>query len=136
MAGHLEGVHPVLSTMDVAASVQFYFGLGFGVVFQDRREDPTYVAVERDGVQLHIQWADPQQWAYPTDRPAYRFVVSDPDMIYAEFLDNGSIAVGTREDSPWSVPGDTPWGTREFHVRDPGGNSLQFFRPLVSDTVR
>ena len=23
---------------------------------------------------------------------------------------------------------DTPWGTREFHVRDPDGNGLQFFR--------
>ena len=31
--------------------------------------------------------------------------------------------------SPWASPGDTPWGTREFHVRDPDGNGLQFYRP-------
>ena len=30
----------------------------------------------------------------------------------------------------WAAPGDTPWGTREFHLRDPGGNSLQFYRPM------
>jgi hypothetical protein len=28
-----------------------------------------------------------------------------------------------------STPGDTPWGTREFHVLDPDGNGLQFYRP-------
>jgi uncharacterized glyoxalase superfamily protein PhnB len=25
-------------------------------------------------------------------------------------------------------PRDTPWGTREFHLRDPDGNGLQFYR--------
>jgi hypothetical protein len=25
---------------------------------------------------------------------------------------------------------DAPWGTREFHLRDLGQNSLQFYRPL------
>lgn len=31
--------------------------------------------------------------------------------------------------SPWAAPADTPWSTREFHLRDPAGISLQIYRP-------
>jgi len=130
MKAHLQGVHPVLAASDVMASAKFYCDLGFTLLFQDTTEMPKYAGVARDGVELHIQWADPEQWAYPTDRPAYRFVVSDVDAIYREFADSGRINASTSQGSPWAAPADTPWGTREFHVRDPGQNSLQFYRPL------
>jgi catechol 2,3-dioxygenase-like lactoylglutathione lyase family enzyme len=130
MGSQLQGVHPVLSASDVTASVQFYCNLGFMLLFQDTPVGPKYAGVARDSVELHIQWADPQQWAYPTDRPAYRFIVSDVDAIYREFVESGSIDTDAKQGSPWAVPADTPWGTREFHVRDPGHNSLQFYRPL------
>ena len=38
--------------------------------------------------------------------------------------------LGSMRGSPWALPGDTPWGTREFHVRDPGGNGLHFYQVL------
>lgn len=127
MKAHLQSIHPVLAASDVMVSVQFYRDLGFILSFQDTPEEPKYAGVVRDNVELHIQWADPEQWAYPTDRPAYRFVVSDVDAIYREFVDSGRINAGTSQGSPWAAPADTPWGTREFHVRDPGQNSLQFY---------
>lgn len=130
MKASLEAVHPVLGSRDVAASVQFYRGLGFTLLFQDTAEAPKYAGVVRDSVELHIQWADPEQWAYPTDRPAYRFVVSDVDAIYREFVESGRVNAATSQGSPWAAPAETPWGTREFHIRDPGQNSLQFYRPL------
>ena len=129
MTAHLQAVHPVLMANDVAASVQFYSTLGFTRSFVDHPDNPKYAAVTRDGVELHIQWADSEQWAHPIDRPAYRFVVSDVDAIYREFAERGSINPDTSQGSPWSVPADTPWGTREFHLRDPGQNSLQFYQP-------
>ncbi len=129
MKAHLQGVHPVLAASDVTTSVQFYCDLGFTLLFQDAPEMPKYAGVARDGVELHIQWADPEQWAYPTDRPAYRFIVSDVDAIYKEFVESGRIDTSTRQGSPWATPADTPWGTREFHVHDPGQNSLQFYSP-------
>lgn len=130
MKAHLQGVHPVLAASDVTVSVQFYRDLGFTLLFQDTPEQPKYAGVARDDVELHIQWAEPEQWAYPTDRPAYRFAVSDVDAIYGEFIESGRINTGTSQGSPWAAPADTPWGTREFHVRDPGQNSLQFYRAL------
>lgn len=130
MKANLQGVHPVLASNDVAASVQFYRRLGFALTFQDKPSEPQYVVLRRDGVELHVQWADPEQWAHPIDRPAYRFIVTDVDAIYEEFVAAGAISAGSGQGSPWAAPADTPWGTREFHLRDPGQNSLQFYRPL------
>jgi hypothetical protein len=115
---------------DVAASVRFYAALGFTLSFVDPPGDPRYAGVVRDGVELHIQWAGAEQWAHAADRPACRFVVSDVDAIYREFVESGCINAGTGQGSPWAAPADTPWGTREFHLRDPGQNSLQFYQPL------
>jgi len=130
MRATLQAVHPVLGAIDVAELVQFYECLGFVVVFQDAPTDPKYVAVKRDGVELHIQWADKGQWSYSIDRPAFRFLVSNVDAVYGEFAKSGGASSVAGQDSPWATPTNTPWGTREFHLRDPSQNSLQFYRPL------
>lgn len=128
MKAILEGVHPVLASADVTVSVNFYAGLGFLVAFRDQVTGPKYAVVRRDRVELHLQWAGLDHWAHPIDRPAYRILVSDVDAIYNEFLGSGSVGRQTGQSSPWAAPADTPWGTREFHLRDPGQNSLQFYR--------
>jgi hypothetical protein len=130
MKATLHGVHPVLASNDLGASVQFYGRLGFVLSFQDEPTEPSYVVVRRDSVELHIQWAGMDQWAHPVDRPTYRFLVSDVDAIYAEFVGTGAVDAAGDRGSPWAAPADTPWGTREFHLRDPGHNGLQFYRPL------
>lgn len=128
MAARIEAVHPVLMSRDVAVSVRFYAQLGFRVTFQDDPDQPTYAAIRRDDVELHLQWQDAGQWAYPVDRATYRFVVPDVDVLYTEFASQPALDEALRSDSPWRRPDDTPWGTREFHVRDPDGNGLQFYR--------
>jgi hypothetical protein len=130
MQAILHSVHPVLASNNVAMSVEFYRRLEFAVLRLDEPIEPKYAVIQRDSVQLHIQWADSNQWAYPTDRPAYRFVVSDVDELYRAFVESGCVNSQTGQGSPWAMPGETPWGTREFHLRDPGQNSLQFYRPL------
>jgi len=130
MKASLLATHPVLMAKDVSESVEFYRTLGFSLAFQDRPAEPRYAAVVRDGIELHIQWADATQWRYPTDRPAYRFLVADVDALYREFLASGSVNEATSQGSPWSSPAGTPWGTREFHLRDPGQNSLQFYQDM------
>ena len=51
-----------------------------------------------------------------------------PDALYAEVVAAGAVTPGAAG-GPYAVPADTPWGTREFHLRDPGGNVLQFYGP-------
>ncbi len=126
----LEAVQPVLMSRNVGASIRFYERLGFSLTFQDRALDPRYAGVVRDGIELYLQWQDETQWAYPIDRPTYRFVVRNVDAFYSELHGAGALSEQDPGQSPWLTPGDTPWGTREFHVRDPDGNGLQFYRPL------
>ena len=126
----LEAVHPVLMSRDVPSSVRFYESLGFSLTFQDRPLDPKYAAVARDGVELHLQWHDETAWAHPGDRPTYRFLVEDVDALYGAFRRTGALAAPAPGHGPWDAPGNTPWGTREFHLRDPDGNGLQFYRGL------
>jgi hypothetical protein len=114
MGANLQAVHPVLGAIDVEELVRFYQCLGFAVVFQDAPINPKYVAVRCDSVELHIQWADKGQWAYPTDCPAFRFVVTDVDEIYQEFVKSGGIRSDTSQGSPWASPKDTPWARGSF----------------------
>lgn len=120
---HLKAVQPVLMAQDVLASVKFYLRLGFEHTFGGDEIFPRYAAVRRDAVELHLQWQDQSQWRQGMDRPTYRFVVDDVDELHSELQSCGL----QLEITPVR---DTNWGTREFHVRDPDGNSLQFYRDL------
>lgn len=123
MEPRLESVHPVLMSLDVTRSIQFYEALGFSLAGRDAPHDPKYARLRRDGVELHFQWHDAKEWEYPNDRPTYRFVVLDVDGLYEQFRKTGA-------DLDIKEVSDTPWGTREFHLRDPDMNGLQFYRWL------
>lgn len=129
MTNLIMAVHPVLAAKDVADSVRFFERLGFAPTFQDDVVAPRYAAVRRGPVELHLQWGDADQWKQSGDRPVYRILVSDVDALYAEFVATGGVnpEVAT---GPWAVPANTPWGCREFHLRDPGANILQFYQPV------
>ena len=122
----LLALHPVLMARDVAVSVAFYERLGFHASFADDPAAPRYAGARRDGVEFHLQWADASQWAHAGDRPVLRLLCEGVDALFAELLAAGITPCVT---SPWGQPGDTPWGTREFHLRDPGDNILQFYAP-------
>ncbi|MHB1861412.1 MAG: bleomycin resistance protein [Gemmatimonadaceae bacterium] len=122
MKAKLQAVHPVLMVRDVDASIRFYSDLGFELLFTDSPTTPKYAGVRRDGIELHLQWHDAAEWNYPNDRPTYRIVVDDVDRLSDEFM--------RAADLDRTAVGDTPWGTREFHVRDPDQNGLQFYRAL------
>jgi len=103
---------------DVSRALAFYVELGFEEVFRDDRLTPTFVMVVRDAACLAMQWHDFEGVA--GDRPVVRFPTRDVDALSEEFgevLDRTEVT-------------DTSWGTREFHVRDPDGNGLQFYADL------
>jgi catechol 2,3-dioxygenase-like lactoylglutathione lyase family enzyme len=118
----LQAVRPVLMVRDVTASLRFYAQLGFQFAFADSNVDPKYAGVRRDDVELHFQWHAAEDFS-SGDRPNYRFLVPEVDALSVEFssrqleLDRTDVS-------------DTPWGTREFHLRDPDRNGLQFYRLL------
>lgn len=119
-SGLVENVIPVLMCRDVSVSIEFFCRhLGFSLSFQDAPADPRYAGISRGPIELHLQWMDADQFRYPIDQPNYRFAVADVDVLHGEF---------SARDVNMTAVMDTPWGTREFHLRDPGGNGLQFFQ--------
>ena len=118
----LTAVHPVLMVRDIPAAIAFYRGLGFTLAFQDSVQQPRYAGIRRDAVELHLQWHDAEEWSTGADRPTYRFLVEE--------VDNLSCELKQVKDLDRTPVNDTTWGTREFHVRDPDGNGLQFYMDL------
>jgi catechol 2,3-dioxygenase-like lactoylglutathione lyase family enzyme len=121
---HLQVVHPVLAVRDVPAALHFYELLGFTLAFRDSTSNAQYAGIRRDHVELHLQWHDANEWNHPVDRPTYRIVVDDVDALHSEL---------TALAQPFDITpvSDMPWGTREFPMRDPEGNGLQFYRESV-----
>lgn len=113
-------VQPVLMVRDVARAVAFYRRLGFEPTFSDRAHDARYAGIRHGNCELHLQRHDPLEWTYPVDRPTTRFVVDDVDALHSSFLKT-RIQYLTQ-------PAKTPWGTYEFHLQDPDGNGLQFYK--------
>ena len=114
-------ISPQFFTLDIPATLAYYKDkLGFECLgtWQD---PPVYAIVARDQHRIHFRFAEP-----PTANPdkyddelldAYLFL-EDADALYAEYQASG--VQFTRQ------LGDTPWGSREFVVKDCDGRLLAF----------
>jgi catechol 2,3-dioxygenase-like lactoylglutathione lyase family enzyme len=115
-------VNPVIPVRDVPAAIRYYTErLGFRLQFQDDPHTPRYAGVERDGICLHMQWHDPDDFREHVDTLMLRFVIDDVDALYDEYKDQDVFHLQT-------ALRDTPWGTREFAFYDADGNGLIFYR--------
>jgi catechol 2,3-dioxygenase-like lactoylglutathione lyase family enzyme len=118
---------PIVGTRNMQRAIAFYTQkLGFQLAFgaggteQADAEHPNYVGYRRDGAELHMQF----QYEHEMGTIRLRFLVEDPDTLYAEYRGRGV------ECSPSGLQ-DKAWGTREFALYDPDGNSLTFYRNLT-----
>lgn len=114
-------IAPQFFTTDIPATLAYYQDkLGFECLgtWQD---PPEYAIVARDRHAIHFRCAAP-----PTAHPdkyadelldAYLYI-EDADALYAEYAGRG--VEFTRE------LGNTPWGSREFVVKDCDGRLLAF----------
>ena len=114
-------IAPQFFTEDMTATLAYYKDkLGFECL-GTWLDPPVYAILARDDHRIHFRCATP-----PTNNPdkyddelldAYLFV-DDADALYAEYT-----ARGVEFTRPL---GDTPWGSREFVVKDGDGRLLAF----------
>lgn len=109
-------------TVDMAASVEFYEALGFGVAYGGPDEPfttmkldvanavPNYVNLQHTGAEPGRGWG------------RVIFHVEDPDAVHAAAMAAGYEAA--------TEPADAKWGERYFHILDPSGHELSFARRL------
>lgn len=119
---------PLLHVTDSSAATDFYCkGLGFRMEFahrgDDKKPDPCYIGLARDGIWLHLS-------SFSGDGVAggvVNMLVEDVDALHSELVSKG-VPIDTG-------PVDQTWGTREMYVKDADRNSLRFqmvIRPMGS----
>ena len=107
----IASAHPILASLDFAATEAFYARLGFTPTLRA----PDYLIVARGDVELHFWACDDRAVAEQT---SCYIRTPDVDALYGAFARAG--------ETPLRPPEDRPWGMREFYVWDPNGNLLRF----------
>jgi catechol 2,3-dioxygenase-like lactoylglutathione lyase family enzyme len=120
---HITNVIAQLRTTDLAESIRFYTALpGFTLAFQYQ----DFYAGIRVGSQLfHLKLVDAKD-------PSIDVVAREDHLhLYFETSDVSAAADACRRAGARLVRDvhDTPWGTREFVVRDDQGHTLYFGEP-------
>lgn len=114
-------VTPILRIFDIDKARAFYIDyLGFTVAWQHRFGDsfPLYMAVRRDGCELHLS----EHHGDATPGSACRIHVQEIDAFHAELKARNYAFMRPGLETP-------PWGGKEVTVLDPFGNRLVFFEP-------
>jgi catechol 2,3-dioxygenase-like lactoylglutathione lyase family enzyme len=97
--------------------------LGFKLAFKDAGDAPGYAGVARDGIEIHLQWHDENDWIDGMDSVSLRIYVDDVDVLFEEYKTASVFHERT-------ILKDTPWNTREFGFYDQDKNGLVFYRDL------
>ena len=117
---------PTMKCSDIRRSVDFYTGV---LDFEVRREwseltDPGFAWLTRNGDVLHLS-------SHSGDGVFGQAVVVDVpevDALFETFRSRGLQTPGAPDSPVHEGPLDQSWGTREFYVNDPDGNTLRFTR--------
>jgi catechol 2,3-dioxygenase-like lactoylglutathione lyase family enzyme len=117
---------PTIRCRKMKTSIAFYTGvLDFELAEDDVDEgDPSFSFLTRDGDPLWLS-------SHSGDGEFGQVVavlVDDVDALFHKFRARGLVTPGN-PDAPQHVhegPIDQTWGTREFYVEDPDGNTLRF----------
>lgn len=123
---------PTIRCRHMATSLAFYSGvLDFTVVDGDEPPtDPAFCVLQREGDRVFLS-------SHSGDGEFGQAIVvecDDVDALFRRFRARGLVTPGNPE-APTAVhegPIDQTWGSREFYVDDPDGNTLRF----VSVTAR
>jgi catechol 2,3-dioxygenase-like lactoylglutathione lyase family enzyme len=117
---------PTIRCRSMRPSLAFYTGvLDFERVDgDDEMDDPSFSVLSRDGHQLFLS-------SHRGDGAFGQAIVittDNVDALFRKFRERGLRTPGN-PDAPAHVhegPIDQTWGTREFYVDDPDGNTLRF----------
>ena len=119
---------PLMRCRDMERSLTFYTGVLDFVHHGTWPEtgSPSFSILSREDAALHLS-------SHSGDGVfghAVSIMVQDIDHLFQKFVARG-LNAKTKMDSPvHQGPTDQTWGTREFYVDDPDGNTLRFVQLL------
>ncbi|WP_033135822.1 bleomycin resistance protein [Aeromonas finlandensis] len=125
---------PELSVTDLARSLAFYTGLlGFSVRY--RRDDPPFVYLEQQQVQLMLEQVHSAGWQVGTLEPPFgrginlQMELTDIQPLL-DRLQRAGTALFRQPTEVWYPVGGMLAGQREFLLQDPDGYLLRFVQYL------
>ena len=115
---------PTVKCSRMAASIAFYTKvLDFECIDGDPDgADPSFSVLARQDDRLFLS-------SHSGDGQFGQAIVvltDDVDALFRRFLDRGLKTPGKPESPVHEGPTEQTWGTREFYVDDPDGNTLRF----------
>ena len=115
---------PTIRCGQMRESVDFYTRvLDFDCVETWPAEgDPSFTVLKRKGDEVHLS-SHAGDGVYGQ---AVAVLVSDADGLFRKYLARGLDTSGKPQSPVHQGPVDQTWGTREFYVDDPSGNTLRF----------
>lgn len=113
-------VAPIFPVSDLAASLAYYRGLGFGT---SEWRGGGYGYLTLDGAEIHLG-VDPGLEARTGGRATAYLFVEDADALARTWVAAGGDV---------RLPEDTEWGKREGALVDPDGNVIRFGSPMNAD---
>jgi catechol 2,3-dioxygenase-like lactoylglutathione lyase family enzyme len=123
-AGGLMAIIPTVRCSNMRQSLAFYTSvLDFELVGgDDELADPSFCVLSRDGGRLFLS-------SHRGDGEFGQAVVvatDNLDALFRKFRERGLRTPGKPDSPVHEGPLDQTWGTREFYVDDPDGNTLRF----------
>jgi len=117
---------PVLRCSRIKPSIDFYTKvLDFTLADDDELKDPAFVFLRRAGDLLVLS----SYGHGPGARSVVMVLTEDVDPLFGKFLGRG-LRPAKPESPVHQGPTNQTWGTREFYVDDPDGNTLAFTQTM------
>ena len=117
---------PVFRVRSLDDALSFYRDvLGFTVHHTSPEIASSYAVLSRDGEEFHLQ----QDANAPGYRHSAIIRVDDADQAFLALKDRGYRPPDRPESPVHCAPVNQSWGTREFYVDDPSGNTICFAEP-------
>lgn len=112
---------------DLQAALNFYEQkLGFTVTYQD--DSSSMAIIQRSEIEIILLNQDDPHTASQT---SFRIQLSDVNALYEEYRAQGIAPFELAEGAGLTTLRVTPWGTKEFAVRDLAGVCITFYERLA-----
>jgi catechol 2,3-dioxygenase-like lactoylglutathione lyase family enzyme len=121
---------PIIRCRNMRESLVFYTRvLDFKIKYPGACSEDPVVTIVNGTAELQLSVAD-GVFGTPLN-----IRVDDVDGLFRKYLSRGLDTSAKRESPVHQGPLDQTWGTREFYVNDPNGNTLRFCMPLGAEAV-
>ena len=84
---------------------------------------PSFSILQRDGAELHLS----SHSGDGVTGTVVSIIAEDIDMLFIKYIGRG-LKPGNKNSPVHQSPVSQTWGTREFYVDDPNGNTLRFIQ--------